>query len=66
MAAIHVTPNGLEGGWRVEKIGSGEQETFGSREEAEARARAIAADEGGDSKIVVHDADGRITSEQDG
>lgn len=64
-APIHVTPSGL-GGWRVERIGSGEAESVDSREEAEARARELAGEDPEESKIVVHDAEGRITDEQEG
>lgn len=59
---IHVTPSGL-GGWRVERIGTGEAETVDTREQAEARARELAREEG--TRIVIHDEEGRITGEED-
>lgn len=60
---LHVGPDGLQGGWRVERIGTGEADHFETREEAEAAARERAQGSEVAAQIVVHDQDGRIASE---
>lgn len=62
---FHIAPSGL-GGWRVERIGTGEAETLESREAAEARARELATEAEDDAKVVVHDERGSITDEWGG
>ena len=61
-AIFHVTRSGL-GGWRVERIGSGEAEDFETREQAEARARQLAGDAGADARVVLHDERGALAGE---
>ncbi len=61
---FHVAPDGLKGGWRLERIGTGEAEHFDTREAAEARAGALATELGEDAKVLVHDERGAIADER--
>lgn len=61
-AIFHVTRSGL-GGWRVERIGSGDAEDFDTREQAEERARRLASEAGAESRVVLHDERGAIAGE---
>ncbi len=61
---FHVAPDGLKGGWRLERIGTGEAEHFDTREAAEARAGALASELGEDAKVLVHDERGAIADER--